>query len=338
MGEFSDAFNIMVQRLDQSRTSLEVLNLRLREDNIKLQNLADELREKEERLRHSAENVSDVIWTLDSSMEHFTYVSPSIASLRGLSVDEALREPLDQAMTSASLALLRNTLSARITDPENKGKADAIAEKIEVEQICRDGRIISVEVVITAIADAEGRLKEFVGVSRDITARKQIEDRLKYQSTHDALTGLHNRAFFDAELELTIRGRQFPVSVIVADLDGLKRVNDNLGHESGDRLIKGAAEIFRMAFRGDDIIARTGGDEFVMLLREMDQDGAATALDRIRSCAHTYNAKHGAPSVSISLGAATAEKGEDVPVALKEADERMYGDKVRRRQQRTDCL
>jgi PAS domain S-box-containing protein len=172
MGEFSDAFNIMVQRLDQSRTALEVLNLRLREDNIKLQNLADELREKEERLRHIAENVSDVIWTLDSAMEGFTYVSPSIASLRGLSVDEALREPLERTMTQESLAHLRSSLSDRVTDPGSMGKAGALSEKMEIEQICRDGRIISVEVVITAITDAHGRLKEFVGVSRDITARK----------------------------------------------------------------------------------------------------------------------------------------------------------------------
>ena len=334
MGEFSDAFNTMVERLDESRATLEGMNLRLQEDNIKLQNLADALRESEGRFRHIAENVSDVIWTLDNSMERFTYISPSIASLRGLSVDEALQEPLEQSMTPESLALMRKTLAEKVADFQSSGEATT-SEVIEVEQICRDGRIIQVEVVLSAISDAEGRLKEFVGISRDITARKMTEDRLKYQSTHDTLTGLYNRAFFDAELDLTIRGRQFPVSVIVADLDGLKHVNDTLGHEFGDLLIKGAAAILQMAFRGNDIIARTGGDEFVVLLRGMDQEDAATALDRIRSCMQIYNGEHSGPSVSISLGTATAATGEEIPMALKKADDRMYADKAQRRQQRT---
>ena len=328
MGEFSEAFNTMVESLADSRGSLEVANLQLQEDNVKLRELAEALRESDERFRHIAENVSDVIWTLDRSMGHFTYISPSIASLRGLSSDEALAEPLEHAMTAESLALLRKTLAGGMTDAAAAGWA---AELIEVEQICRDGRVINVEVVVSAVHDAEGRLKEFVGVSRDVTVRKRLEDQLKYQSTHDALTGLHNRAFWDAQLELVAQGRKFPVSLIVADLDGLKRVNDGSGHEAGDLLIKGAAAIFRQAFRGEDIVARIGGDEFAILLGETGQREALAAMARVRSCQDGYNAQHDGPAVSMSLGAATAASGEQVQAALREADELMYADKARRR-------
>lgn len=335
MGEFSGAFNSMVERLDASRNELEAMNLRLQEDNFKLRNLTEALRESEERFRHIAENVSDVIWTLDRSLERFTYISPSIAQLRGLSVEEALQEPIAEAMTPESLAYMRKALSDKILSIDNGGKEDPVSEIIEVEQVCRSGRIINVEVVISAVTDAEGQLKEFVGISRDISVRKRAEARLKYQSTHDASTGLYNRAFFDEELERMINGSEFPVSMIVADLDGLKRVNDTMGHDAGDKLIKGAAEILHMAFRGNDIVSRTGGDEFIILLPEMDWHGAIHSIDRIRNCIQAYNSENEGPLVSISLGAATAATGEEIPSALKEADERMYADKLNRKQQRT---
>ena len=335
LGEFSHAFNTMVERLEESRASLEAMNQQLQDDNIQLRDLSEALRESEGRFRHIAENVSDVIWTLDSSMERFTYISPSIANLRGLSVAEAMEETLEQAMTPESLVKIRRLLTNKRA-ASGSGKDCFFSEVLEVEQLCRTGRHINVEIVVSIITDSEGQLKEFIGISRDISARKMAEDRLKFQSTHDAPTGLYNRAFFDAELELTTQENRFPVSLIVADLDGLKKINDTLGHEAGDQLIKGAAEILKMAFRGDDTVARTGGDEFVALLPEMDQDGARAAVERIRNCMQAFNSEHAGPLVSISLGTATAANADEIPLALKEADERMYADKVQRKQQRLD--
>lgn len=242
-------------------------------------------------------------------------------------------ETLAQTVTAESLARIRETLAritARFSESGNPGE---FSEKIEVEQRCSDERIIPVEVVISAIGDAKGNLKEFVGISRDITERKKAEEKLKYRSTHDSQTGLYNRAYFDAELERIASGRQFPVSFIVADLDGLKRVNDTLGHEAGDQLIKGAAVVLKSVFRASDVVARTGGDEFVIILYERDEAWALASLERIRGCADDYNRQTAAQPVSISLGVGTAMGGEEVPQALKEADERMYADKTQRKQQ-----
>ncbi|MBF0319569.1 MAG: diguanylate cyclase [Nitrospirae bacterium] len=334
MGEFSAAFNGMVANLDESRTELEEAYAHMSEDMEALQRMSAELKESEERFRLIAESVSDVIWTLDASMESFTYVSPSIASLRGFTVEEAKRESFAEALTPESFSFVRDCLTQKLACFRESGDMECFSERIEVEQKCKDGRIIPVEVVISAITTADGNIKEFVGISRDITERKKEEEKLKYRSTHDSMTGLYNRAYFDAELDRITKGRQFPVSFIAADLDGLKRVNDSIGHEAGDRLIKGAATVFRAVFRGSDVVARTGGDEFIIILNETEEQTAINLIDRVRTCLVDYNEKNEGLPVSISLGAATAHCAEEIQYALKEADKLMYEDKVSRKQQR----
>ncbi|MBF0487631.1 MAG: diguanylate cyclase [Nitrospirae bacterium] len=334
MGEFASAFNSMVEGLDDARTELEMAYSRLNDDMIELQRISAELKESEERFRLIAESVSDVIWTLDASMDSFTYVSPSIAALRGFTVEEAVHETFADALTPESFAYVRGTLSEKLARYRESGKMECFSERIELEQRCKDGRIIPVEVVISAITTADGQIKEFVGISRDITERKREEEKLKYSSTHDAMTGLYNRAFFDAELGRIAHGQLFPVSFIVADLDGLKRVNDTIGHNEGDQLIRGASDVLKMAFRGSDVVARTGGDEFLIILSMTDAELAAKSVERIRRYQQQYNHNSGNLPVSISLGTATAHSAEEIEPAIKEADKRMYEDKVSRKQQR----
>ncbi|WP_420264495.1 diguanylate cyclase domain-containing protein [Candidatus Magnetominusculus dajiuhuensis] len=328
---------LMLFSLSQRRNqylSLQKINSRMNDDMIVLQQMSDEMRESEERFRLIAESVSDVIWTLDASMDSFTYVSPSIASLRGFTVEEAVNETFAEAMTPQSYAYVRDILMEKLACFKDSGNIDCFSERIELEQKCKDGRIIPVEVVLSAIIGADGQIKEFVGISRDITQRKKEEEKLKYRSTHDSMTGLYNRAYFDAELERVAKGRQFPVSFIVADLDGLKRVNDSIGHEAGDRLIRGASDVLKMAFRGSDVVARTGGDEFIVILSETDEGLSVRSIDRVRAYQSEYNKNNNGRPVSISLGAATAYCALDIELAIKDADKRMYEDKVSRKQQR----
>ncbi len=161
----------------------------------------------------------------------------------------------------------------------------------------------------------------------DMTARKKAEDYLRYLGTHDVLTGLYNRAFFDEERTRLERGRRYPVSVMVADLDGLKPTNDTLGHEAGDKLLRRVAEVLRSAFRAEDVVARIGGDEFAALMPATDETAAAHTMERIQTLINLNNKYYRGPALSLSVGVAIAVRGLSLTEAQRLADDRMYAEK-----------
>ena len=149
---------------------------------------------------------------------------------------------------------------------------------------------------------------------------------LLHVSTHDALTGIYNRGYFEAELERLRGGRRFPVSFINSDVNGLKQANDQHGHAVGDLLIKKAADLLRTATRADDVVARVGGDEFVTILPGADAGQANTVITRIREIISKQG--DSLPWVSLAIGVGTAKDSEGINQALLEADRRMYLDKA----------
>ena len=133
--------------------------------------------------------------------------------------------------------------------------------------------------------------------------------------------------FFDEEINRLERGRRFPVSIVMADIDGLKKINDFQGHASGDQLLKRAADVLAKSFRGEDMVARIGGDEFAALLPNADAEAAKQALKRIQNNIQEDNTGKNKFPLSISCGASTAEIGQNLKDALKQADKRMYKEK-----------
>jgi two-component system, cell cycle response regulator len=162
--------------------------------------------------------------------------------------------------------------------------------------------------------------------------KRVAEERILYLSLHDTLTDLYNRGYFEEEMARIERGRSFPVSILMADLDGLKRINDTHGHAIGDRLIMDAADILRRSVRSSDVVARLGGDEFALILPGTDALIAARVVVRIRGIEAEFNREPRGYQVSFSIGFATSEKDEPLVETLKSADERMYRDKCARKE------
>ncbi len=160
----------------------------------------------------------------------------------------------------------------------------------------------------------------------EITERKQIEDRLQYLSLRDQLTGLYNRAYFENELKRLSKSREFPVTILSADLDGLKVINDAMGHHRGDNYLKACAKILKGSLRGSDVLARVGGDEFAALLPCTGSVFGEQIVSRIYSRIDKYNRNRRTHlPLSVSIGQATSQDGqESLDKTYKDADEHMY--------------
>lgn len=162
----------------------------------------------------------------------------------------------------------------------------------------------------------------------EIVERIRMEERLRFLGQHDPLTGLKNRAFFQEEMR-SLDSLGSPVGIILCDVDGLKYVNDFLGHDAGDRLLIAAAKALKMCFREDDCIARIGGDEFAILLKNTSQDQLARACVRIKEAIARNNKLEEGIPLSLSVGCA-GRNGNSRSLAdlFKEADNNMYKEKV----------
>ncbi len=172
---------------------------------------------------------------------------------------------------------------------------------------------------------------QFATIFSDITERKKTEEEIIHLSFHDHLTGLYNRRFFEEELKRLDTERQLPLSFIMGDLNGLKVINDVFGHDEGDRLLKETAEILKTVCRSDDILARWGGDEFVILLPKTSISEADEITGRIKKeCKKTNTQKI---ELSLSLGSATKEiAGQNIQTILIDAESNMYRNKLGEKQ------
>ncbi|MBB4285349.1 sensor domain-containing protein [Roseospira goensis] len=197
-----------------------------------------------------------------------------------------------------------------------------------------DGSALAVRLVATAVRDDQGEVRNSALVVSDITQRKRDEERIHYQAHHDPLTGLANRTMFMDVLARAVHDSNQSgcgLALMFLDLDGFKSVNDTLGHDAGDLLLKGAAQRIAGAARQGDTVARLGGDEFTVLLPGVaEADTAARVAARIlRTVSAPYGLKGQEARISTSIGVAMAPgDGTDAETLLRHADAAMYGAKA----------
>lgn len=163
----------------------------------------------------------------------------------------------------------------------------------------------------------------------DITARKKAEAYLEFLGKHDVLTKLHNRSYWVDEIDRLQRGGPAPVTIVIADLNGLKAVNDRSGHAAGDQLLRRAGEILTAAVEPPVKAARIGGDEFAVILPAADARAGQAMIDGIRKLTELNNQYYGNQPLSFAMGMATSRAGERLEEVAKRADAAMYEDKRR---------
>ena len=237
----------------------------------------DALRISEERHRFLADNITDVIWTMNLE-GRFTYLSPSVEKLRGYTAAEVMQQSLKEILAPESLAFAEETMKRIVADI--KAGLPVSDFRNEFEELCKDGSRVWTEVDVSYMLDAEGEIIGFIGVTRDISQRKKMEEQVHQLAFHDPLTELPNRRLLNDRLSQAMVASKRTGNygaLMFLDLDNFKSLNDAYGHEVGDLLLVEAAERLKGCVRGMDTVARFGGDEFVVMIRELEADRTRSA-------------------------------------------------------------
>lgn len=298
-------------------------NIQKRDENVRLATLVEEktyeLRRTKEYLEKliAYANAPIVVW--NETLE-ITKCNVVFETLIGRTANELLGKNIGFLFPT-------NKLSETISLIENKRKCNNL-DTTEIEIIHSNGSVRTVLWSLATIYDNDGiNNVSTIAQGQDITDRIAAERKLMYLSYHDQLTGIYNRRFFEEELKRLDTKRNLPLSIVIGDINGLKLINDSFGHYVGDELLMKAGEILKNGCRADDIIARHGGDEFVILLPRTDTMEVTHIVERIKYLASTEKIAN--VDLSISFGYDTKEnEGQTISEILANAENQMYRHKL----------
>ncbi|MSO75779.1 MAG: diguanylate cyclase [Alphaproteobacteria bacterium] len=273
------------------------------------------------------ENTNDLVIILqaddaDPAESTIAYVNPAFTRLTGYSLAEAVgRSP-------RFLLGPNSNTDARSTIREAVRRHEAV--RAEILSYTKSGQPCWLDANIVPLRDGSGRVSHFVAIERDITAAKTLEEKLTRMATRDELTGLYNRRHFKDVVEREIdRAERYghSLALLSLDIDHFKRVNDDHGHESGDRALVEFSHACAAALRATDTLARVGGEEFAALLPETPIDGAVWLAERLRATIAEMTIEHRQRrfAVTVSIGVtAYAGSGDNLSGMLRRADQALY--------------
>lgn len=301
IGALSRAFNKMVLEADQQKATLQ---------------------NSKELYQTVVDFSSDVAFWL-SPCNKLLYISPNCERLTGYSDTDFFADPalLSKIVHPDDQQIWQNCIT--------RDSSIYPAGPVEFRILTKQRELRWVVHYCRPVYDESGEFLGIRGSHSDCTNRKKAEEQLRYLSWHDQLTDLYNRNFFEQELQHYRLLNNVRIGIIICDVDGLKLINDTLGHTAGDKLIVDAAAVIRRSFSDNILVARIGGDEFVILLPNADQTVMEQACQQIRASINDYNQQNPVQLLSISIGfAVSSDAGETITTLFKQADDNMYQEKM----------
>jgi diguanylate cyclase (GGDEF)-like protein/PAS domain S-box-containing protein len=276
------------------------------------------LRRREYEMRTLVDNSPDLIFRLDRQMQ-YVYANPAYERLTGIPREQfAGKTNSELGMPLQAVEFWRSVLQKVIESGREY--------QVEFDMSSFFGKRYFSARLIPEF-EKSGLVETVLVIGRDITESKHAEERIRYISFHDKVTGLYNRAYFEEELRRLDTERELPMSIIFGDVNNLKLTNDTLGHAEGDKMLQRIASLLRVSCRRNDIIARWGGDEFTVILPKTGLAAADEIYRRIKEECSRVDDMLLQPSIAI--GVATKEhKNENIYRTIREAESRMYGNKA----------
>ena len=295
-------------------------------DVTKMKRLEQSLKKSEQIHRLLADNASDVIWTMGLDGK-FTYVSPSVEKLRGFTVEEVFKQTSEELLCPSSRVHFYHVLQ-KTSEMVEKNLPFGVFRG-DIEFPCKDGSTVWTDSTVSGIYDNENHFVGLLGVSRDITERKQMEEQIRKLSEIDKLTQLYNRSKIDEVLNLEMErlsNNEGASSIILLDIDHFKRVNDTWGHLTGDAVLVEIADILRSEARIMDTVGRWGGEEFLIILPSATLREAILYAEKIRVEISEFHFS-GIGHLTASFGVAEAKESLTPVEILAMADSALYSAK-----------
>lgn len=283
----------------------------------------EELFREKELLRTTLLSIGDGVVTTDYEGK-IVVMNKFAQEISGWHEEEATGKPFQQFFKMVS-------------EETGAGVEDPVAKVLQMDKIVglanhtalitKTGEKVPIADSAAPIKNDKGETFGVVMVFRDVSKEKKQQEKILYLSYRDHLTGLYNRRFMEEQIELLDIAENLPLAVVMGDVNGLKLINDVFSHQAGDNLLQKVAEVLKGNCRTEDIIARWGGDEFLILLPRTTEEQVEKIIQRIKS--NCTDLSDGNMQISVSLGGAVkTEKEESFQRVLKTAEEWMYHQKL----------
>lgn len=271
--------------------------------------------EEDNRYKFVLENIKDVVWEMDENLV-FTFVSQANKAMCGYEIEDMLGRSILDYLMPDSKQYIYNQWNDMMQNKANSRLKRPVL--YDVEFICKDGSMLWCEVCVKSISKKDG-VQSYIGTTRDISEKKMLDHKLKEYLAEleqknmqleklanlDMLTGAYNRRRYDDFVSTEIEKNEIygsPFSVIMFDIDNFKEINDTIGHKKGDSILQEITSLILRTLRATDKLFRWGGDEFVILLPELDLRNAMKVAVKVREAVEAYDFAIGDKKITLSLG------------------------------------